>query len=107
MIPEPILPGAAEKASWNGRSCGVILAWKTHDLDLRGDVIELFAWLHGPYRTLGIGRHYVGVAIDRIRERLNPEDRGLPLRVDYPMRDVSASPEHVQSIQGSSRRRKR
>ena len=67
----------------------MIPARKTHDLDLRGDVIELFAWLHGPYRTLGIGRHYVGVAIDWIRERLNPEDRGLPLRVDYPMDAMS------------------
>jgi hypothetical protein len=91
LIPESVLPGESETESfWNGRTCGVVLAWKVHE-EGRGDVVELFAWLRGPYRTLGIGRDYVEEAIANIRRDLLPTERQLPLRVDYPMRDSPTS----------------
>jgi Patatin-like phospholipase len=87
LIPEPVPPGAAEAmAPWNGRVCGIILAWKTQD-DINGHVLEFFVWLRGPYRTLGIGRAHVENAIARMRDWLEPSESGLVLRVDYPMRE--------------------
>jgi hypothetical protein len=97
VIREPTLPGVAvDQPPWNGRGCGVILAWKTRDDDVKRDVIELFVWLRGPYRTLGIGRSCVEGAIGEIRRQLDPGGRKFTVRVDYPMRDVSATNGHRQ-----------
>ena len=56
LIPEPGVLGRCEdQGTRNGRACGVILAWKTKDCEDPSDVIELFVWIRGAYRTLGIG----------------------------------------------------
>ena len=92
IIREPTLPGGAVgQPPWNGRGCGVILAWKAPDDVPNRHVIELFVWLRGPYRTLGIGRTCVEGAIEQIRRKLRPSSDAFTLRVDYPMRDVAAT----------------
>jgi hypothetical protein len=99
LIPEPGAPGRSEDPKpRNGRACGVILAWKTKDRKLDGEVIELFVWIRGAYRTLGIGRHCVMEAIDRLGAQIRSAPKPLPLRVNYPLSDWAWSQDRWQSM---------
>ena len=80
------------------RTCGLILIWDKVVMPdgAAGDArYELFIWLKGPYRTLGVGHEALAVVLDEFWERRSAQ--AFTIETRYPVAGAAGSSDRWQA----------